>query len=277
MLVADPAPAFLVALASALDPDCELAVVPNGRAAWEFALERQPDLVLLDAALPEINGLDLCARLKADMRTQDIPVIVLAGLGGSDDESRALRSGALDFIAKPLKPELLALRIANQLRTKRRGDQLREQSHIDLTTGIANRRCFEETLGSEWFRAARLHAALSLVLIDLDQADKRLLQDEKLKQTARAVKSTLFRSGDLAARYGMKTFAVILPQTDAAGSRHVAVRIAAALAAVLPQDGPAPVRAGAAMGVATCLPQRDQDPVTLLRSADEKLRRAKSP
>jgi diguanylate cyclase (GGDEF)-like protein len=110
-------------------------------------------------------------------------------------------------------------------------DQLETMSLTDGLTGVANRRCFDRTLESEWNRAVRTGESLSLMMIDIDYF-KRLNDryghqagDNCLVGVARALRDCLPRSGDLLARYGGEEFAVILPNTNTEGTSIVAEKM----------------------------------------------------
>ena len=110
-------------------------------------------------------------------------------------------------------------------------DRLKEMSLKDSLTDIANRRCFDEMLETEWHRAARSRLPLSLLLADIDffknlnDCHGHRRGDDCLVEIAGALKAALPRSGDLLARYGGEEFAVILPETDRAGAQSVAARM----------------------------------------------------
>src|SRR5437773_492427 len=79
----------------------------DGPEALALVQERQPDLVLLDVDLPGIDGFEVCARLKRDARTRDIPVVFLTGMGDAEAKARGLDLGAVDFVNKPFDPSEL--------------------------------------------------------------------------------------------------------------------------------------------------------------------------
>lgn len=114
-------------------------------------------------------------------------------------------------------------------------DRLEEMSLRDGLTGVANRRCFDLALESEWNRASRMQHSLSLLMVDVDHFKNlndtygHRVGDECLKEIASGLNSVLPRSGDLLARYGGEEFAVILPGTSRAGAEAVAARMQAAI------------------------------------------------
>lgn len=256
VLVVDRALELIAPLAAALGPDCEVGCLGNGDEALEAALAQMPDLVLINVGVAEIDGFALAARLLADPRTQDKPILLRSDAATAADEERGLRLGAIDFISRPANPEL-ALRIANHLRRQRRHEQIRSLSATDEETGLGNRRSLEDSLVREWHRAQRQGTALSLVLVHPHHGEA-----ESVKRIAKGLRAALHRPGDVVTRYGANTFAAILTQTDAIGAEHVVCRIRAAIG-------------NAAIGAVTRVPQVGEDPVVLLRLADERLRRVK--
>lgn len=95
-----------------------------------------PDLVLLDAVMPEMNGFEVCARLKNQDRTRFIPVVMVTSLSESKDKVRGIEAGADDFISKPFVPEELKARLCSLLRVKHLNDQL--DSAEDIILSLAN-------------------------------------------------------------------------------------------------------------------------------------------
>lgn len=159
-------------------------------------------------------------------------------------------------------------------------DKLEKLSLTDGLTGIANRRCFDQTLQLEWQRAARNSQPLALLIIDIDffkslnDTFGHPYGDACLVQVAAALHSALPRASDLAARFGGEEFAAILPATDRAGALAVAHKMQAAIAAAAIAH--APSRGGlvtASIGLA--LHDGNQTPAQLLAAADQALYRAK--
>lgn len=181
----------------------------------------------------------------------------------------ALRSATLQ--SRYMQSEL-ALRAAH--------DKLEKLSLTDGLTGIANRRCFDQTLQLEWQRAARNHQGLALLIIDIDffkslnDTFGHPYGDACLVRIAAALHSALPRASDLAARFGGEEFAAILPATDHAGALAVAHKMQEAIAAAAIVH--APSRGGlvtASIGLA--LNDGGQTPEQLLAAADQALYRAK--
>ncbi|HIJ94313.1 MAG TPA: response regulator [Desulfuromonadales bacterium] len=95
--------------------------------ALSLAQAEKPDLVLLDVMMPGMNGFEVCETMKADPGLAGIPVIFVTALEKSLDESRGLSLGAIDYITKPISPDLVLLRVRNHLELKLQRDQLCRQ------------------------------------------------------------------------------------------------------------------------------------------------------
>ena len=112
ILLIDDEPDILKTLGRRLEQEGFAVLTANsGEAGLRIAQERQPDLVLLDIMMPKMKGRDVCARLKADELTADIPVIFLTALGLPDHVKAGLDSGAEDYLVKPCDPRELKMRI----------------------------------------------------------------------------------------------------------------------------------------------------------------------
>jgi diguanylate cyclase (GGDEF)-like protein len=151
----------------------------------------------------------------------------------------------------------------------------------DGLTGLANRRCFDDTLRAEWARAMRQHQPLSLLMVDVDNfkayndANGHLGGDECLKRIAAAVANEM-RANDLVARYGGEEFAVILPNQSLKGAAIVAERIRCRVEQLKVPHGRDPGKhVTVSIGAATAIAASGADPSQLVAIADTALYRAK--
>jgi diguanylate cyclase (GGDEF)-like protein len=137
--------------------------------ALDLLGSENPDVVLLDLHMPGINGFDILSSMRRDQRYRHTPVIVLTSATDSDTKLKALQLGASDFLAKPVDPSELALRLRNTLAAKAYQDRL---TFYDALTGLPNRRMFTDRL--VWsLRCAKRDGTLGAVLhIDLDHFQK---------------------------------------------------------------------------------------------------------
>lgn len=117
----------------------------NGRQAWEIAAEQIPDLIISDVMMPEMDGGDLCRRLKTDERTSHIPVILLTAKSSQTDQVTGLETGADVYVTKPFSPKVLILNVRNLLALKEsmRQKLSREMTedrgqHVSVVTAIEN-------------------------------------------------------------------------------------------------------------------------------------------
>jgi putative two-component system response regulator len=101
-----------------------LLIAKNGKTALAIARKANPALILLDIMMPEMDGYEVCRRLKSDERTARIPVIFITALVDEEDEAKGLGLGAVDYITKPINPELVRARVHNHLELKHHQDHL---------------------------------------------------------------------------------------------------------------------------------------------------------
>jgi CheY-like chemotaxis protein/DNA-binding CsgD family transcriptional regulator len=129
VLIVDDLPDNLLLLHDALESDgYTVRVATSGGMALDSARESPPDLILLDALMPGLDGFETCRRLKNDFATRDIPVVFMTGLGETDDIVRGFRSGGVDYLTKPVREAELLVRIAAHLGSRRRVDEAQSAS-----------------------------------------------------------------------------------------------------------------------------------------------------
>jgi sigma-B regulation protein RsbU (phosphoserine phosphatase) len=131
VLVVDDAPANIQIVTSILKDIYKIRVATNGAKALALAKDAPPpDLVLLDVMMPQMDGYEVCSRLKADPETRDIPVIFLTGQTEIEDETRGFEVGAVDYIHKPFSPAVVKARVHTHLVLR----GIREQLALQLLT-----------------------------------------------------------------------------------------------------------------------------------------------
>ena len=129
ILVVDDMPDNLTLIAGLLRGLYRVVAANNGEKAIAIASgEHPPDLILLDIMMPGLSGYDVCQRLKAQPATRDIPIIFLTAMTGTQDETKGLEMGAVDFITKPVNPPVVLARVATQLQVKAAADFLKDQN-----------------------------------------------------------------------------------------------------------------------------------------------------
>ncbi|MFI3158285.1 MAG: diguanylate cyclase [Methylococcaceae bacterium] len=231
ILIVDDVPTNVKILAEALSAVYRIKVASNGVDALKIVHREQPDLILLDVMMPGMDGFEVCRQLKADMRSQKIPVIFATAMNSESDEELGLNLGAVDYITKPFVIPVAKARIRNHIRLKQQADLLESLSLLDALTDIPNRRRFDEALALEWKRALRDATPLSLVMIDIDHFKQyndhygHGAGDVCLQRVAAELAKGVVRPSDLVARYGGEEFVVILPETDREAARQIAERL----------------------------------------------------
>lgn len=139
VLVVDDTPANLALMNDLLSPHYRVKVAASGARALAIAAQQpQPDLVLLDVTMPGLDGHEVCARLKADPLTRDIPVIFLTARSEVRDEQEGLALGAVDYITKPISPPIVLSRVRTHLTLKASADFLKDQNQF-LEREVARR------------------------------------------------------------------------------------------------------------------------------------------
>jgi len=127
ILIVDDTPTNIDILHNALRTDYILKAATSGKKALQIAFsDTPPDIILLDIMMPEMDGYEVCERLKNDPSTQNIPVIFITAMNDTVDEELGLGLGAVDYITKPFSPALVKARVRNHIKLKQQRDQLED-------------------------------------------------------------------------------------------------------------------------------------------------------
>jgi len=241
ILLVDDEPINLRLLDSMLRDEYEISVALNGKQALKRAVNLQPDLILLDVKMLEMDGYEVCRRLKLNEKTMNIPVIFVTSKADEEDEIKGLELGAVDYIAKPFRMAIIKARLHNHLELKRQRDLLSRLSTLDGLTGIANRRTFETALEREWRVAVRQNNELALIFTDIDHFKAyndnygHMKGDACLREVAQILARTPHRAVDLVARFGGEEFVCLLPGCGIGNAQDIAERMRnAVLAKAIP-------------------------------------------
>jgi diguanylate cyclase (GGDEF)-like protein len=283
ILIVDDSVSNIEVLSGVMGIDYEVLFATSGEEALEVASQQSPDLILLDVVMPGMDGYETCKQIKKDDRIQDIPIIFVTAMNQEEDESRGLDVGGIDYITKPIRPSIVKARVRNHLELKRYRDLLKVSSTTDGLTGIANRRRLDQVLEIEWMRARLVQTPLSFIILDVDYFKEyndnygHPAGDICLKRLVNGLTEAYRRPGDLLARYGGDEFALLLPDTDAAGALLVAQRIEAKVSEINigHKYATGTDRVTLSIGVATLIPIEKTTAQELLQLADEALYAAK--
>jgi diguanylate cyclase (GGDEF)-like protein len=265
-----------------------VTVAENGTIAWDI-LQREdpPELLILDWVMPEIDGVELCRRIRAREHGPYRYILLATARNDKQDLVRGLDAGADDYLTKPLdRNELRArLSVGERILTLQRDliqarEDLRFQGTHDALTGIWNRGTVLELLQRELERAARSESATGVLMLDLDHFKQvndtygHLTGDAVLKEVAQRVSQTV-RSYDLVGRYGGEEFLVVLPNCSRDQIQDCAerIRLAVASAPVVVHDSEIPVTASIGATVAAGGAAEDME---IIGAADAALYQAKN-
>lgn len=224
---------------------------PSGSIALESAFSTPPDLILLDIMMPEMNGYEVCQKLKESELTSSVPVIFISAIDAVADKVKAFEMGAVDYITKPFQAEEILARVNTHLSLRRTQKMLEEEIELrkeseerlkvislkyqkmatqDYLTGVSNRRFFMERAQEELSRANRYTHPLTFMMMDIDHF-KRINDtyghhagDQVLKNVASICTDNL-RVHDLFGRIGGEEFSAMLPETNLNDAIVVAERI----------------------------------------------------
>jgi adenylate cyclase len=128
ILLVDDTPANIQVVHNILKNSYTTRIATNGAKALELAkASPQPDLILLDVMMPDLDGYEVCSRLKSDPNTREIPIIFLTGKTEAEDETRGFELGAVDYIHKPFSPAVVQARVHTQLTLREAREQLAEE------------------------------------------------------------------------------------------------------------------------------------------------------
>jgi diguanylate cyclase (GGDEF)-like protein len=266
----------------------ELAVADasSGAEAIERLRETRPDLVVLERALPDMDGLDLLPVLKGPSG-EFTPVLIASRRSDTAERVLGLQRGADDYLPLPCDPDELLARVRALLRVKSMHDRVvgvqRELEQLvvsDPLTGLYNRRYLVDRLGQEMQRAVRYGGRLAFAMVDLDGFKEvndqhgHLFGDKILRAVSAEIARSL-RAMDVAARYGGDEFALILPHTQPDGALRVCERIRKAVEQIALGAGGTSVSVTASLGIADFPADDVAGAEDLIRAADSALYGAK--
>lgn len=301
-LVVDDDPSMRAILKSLLTgAGHEVVEAEDGRQGFETALELEPQIMIVDWLMPEMDGLELTRALRQTKSGRNVYILILTGLDEDDKLVQAFEAGVDDFMTKPLKPRLLAARLRagqRMVRLQHEIDRDREEirrfaaelaitnrrvqeaSLLDAQTGFPNRRHAIDRLNQEWSAATRSGRPLACMAIDVDHFksinDRHSHEtgDALLQQSAEILKAGL-RAQDVVCRTGGDEFLVICPDTTMEAVHACAERVRKALDVWEGQVGSLRLRCTVSIGIAV-RGEGMGDPDDLVKTAEQALRRAKA-
>lgn len=233
ILVVDDHPGNIRVVAAMLQPNYNVLAANNGLRAIKIAEEAEPDLIILDVMMPEMDGFTVCEKLKSNEKTKDIPIIFITAKTEIDDVVKGFTLGGCDYISKPFNPEELFVRVNTHIELKKskellqkyieeleaKNKELDKMSKTDYLTELVNRRFMIERIKEESVRNERNDEKISLLMCDIDDF-KRVNDiyghetgDLVIKEVTKTIKSVVSEN-DVVSRWGGEEFLILLVNAD---------------------------------------------------------------
>jgi diguanylate cyclase (GGDEF)-like protein len=216
----------------------------TGQQALERARTSQPDLIILDAQMPDMHGFEVCRALRADPRfSATTPIVITtSGPSGRTQRLEAYRAGAWEFLGQPLDGEALLLKLNTYLESKQEVDGLREENLLDTGTGLYNMRGLSRRAREIGAEAFRRRDPVACVVFAPDLDDREETPEDEARRMSDQV-ALLFRqagrASDAIGRLGQAEYGVIAPSTGPEAAVRLARRLGGAV-----ESSPIPTRGG---------------------------------
>ncbi len=275
----------------------ECLTAEDGGKAWQIYKENPNlDVIISDWMMPNVDGLELCRRIRGDERDGYTYFIFLTALGNKEHLLLGFEAGADDYLSKPLDREELQVRLISayrltslhhqlaeqQTKLEKLNAQLTDQARTDTLTGLGNRLKMQEDLESFDARKKRYGQTYCAVLCDIDffkpynDTYGHPAGDEILRRVAGSIKSQC-RNGDVSYRYGGEEFLILLPQQTQSSGIIMAKRLCQAVERLeIPHGARKPPEIiTISAGVAATSQGDEKSTKTLLKETDEALYEAK--
>lgn len=246
----------------------------GGEAALTMAAAIHPSLILLDVDMPDMDGFEVCRRLKSNSETTTIPVIFLTADFDTHDKIKGLDLGAVDYVTKPFKPEELCARVRTSLRTKQ---LLEQKAMIDGLTGLWNQKYLEDHVAAQLSLSHRSGRPLACISLDVDglrQINQKhgIPFGDEILRTLGNILLGQCRAEDAVCHCDGGKFAILVSGMSRSGAGRLADRLCAQIQRQLLAHGGKEVDVTCSFGVADNLVTGD---LTLIERAELALVRAK--
>ncbi len=263
----------------------DVTTLGDAESAWE-AFQGQPfPMVLIDWQLPEMDGLELCRRLRGGTRGEMAVILIVTGRDQPEHVAAVLEAGADDFVKKPLDIDLLDVRmsfaerqVADIIERKRAKDELTYLALHDGLTNLPNRAVFYDRLHQAILISRRNASSLALLFLDLDRFKQvnddfgHAAGDVLLRQVGERL-TDIVRASDTVARVGGDEFGLVLLAADREGACTMAEKVLKTLSDPFVFEG-MNVNVGASVGIAL-FPDHGDDAEALVQRADTAMYQAK--
>lgn len=280
LIAEDDATSRLVLSATLKKMGHEVVSTANGQQAWDVLGEEYFPLLISDWMMPDMDGLDLCRRIRGADHAQYTYIILLTALSGKNSYLDGMDAGADDFVTKPFDEDQLAARLRVADRILALHEKLRNQAMFDGLTGLLNRTAIMDCLTAEMERASRENQPLSVVLLDLDHFKQvndvhgHSAGDAVLKEAAQRMKNSM-RGYDQVGRYGGEEFLIVAPGCSQENSLILAERVRDSICGSRIHTSQGELDVTCSLGAAVACATPREQPDALIARADAALYRAK--
>ncbi len=202
----------------------------NGEDALEILDDEKVDLILLDIMMPDMDGYEVCKRLKENENTKDIPVVFITAKSDEDSIEKAYDIGGIDYVTKPFKPKELLARVNRELQLQELQQELKLLASTDPMTKLYNRRYFTKMSEHTLDLSKREKQDLTIIILDIDKFKNvndtyghKVGDDVIIALSNKLIEQQ--RKSDIVCRYGGEEFIILLPNTSLDGAVMVAQNI----------------------------------------------------
>ena len=215
---------------SELLSDYDVIEATNGKDALDIVEEDDIDLILLDIMMPEMDGFEVCKKLKENVETKNIPIIFITAKTDETSIVQAYDIGGADYVTKPFLPKELLSRVKKELQIQDMMAELKLLASTDPMTKLYNRRYFSKISEHTLDLAKREKKDLSIIMLDIDKFKNvndtygHNVGDEVIIHLANEMRKHQ-RESDISARFGGEEFVILLPNTDSEGAKIVAQKL----------------------------------------------------
>ena len=202
----------------------------SGEDALKIVETEKIDLILLDIMMPNMDGYEVCRRLKLDDKAKDIPIIFITAKTDEDSIEKAYDIGGVDYVSKPFKPKELLAKVRRELKLQDLQNELKLLASTDPMTKLYNRRYFTKMAEHTLDLVKREKKDLSVIMLDIDKFKNvndtygHQVGDDVIIELANKLMECQ-RQSDIVCRYGGEEFVILLPNTSIDGAKVVAEKI----------------------------------------------------
>ncbi|HPS53977.1 MAG TPA: diguanylate cyclase [Sedimentisphaerales bacterium] len=256
----------------------DVLLANNAQEGIYSAINERPDIILLDVMLPDIDGFEVCDKLKSNSKTSEIPVIFISSNDQACNKATGINAGAVDYITKPFDPSELKARIESVLRTIVLEEKILLLANTDELTGLNNRRRFFDILGREMLSARMNGKSMYMMMLDIDHFKNindtygHLTGDIILRQLGKILKENTYPL-DVIGRYGGEEFTILMPDTSHSAAIKAAEKLRKIIDGYYWDIGEKCISVSISIGIASV---DSYDSHELIKRADDALYKAKA-